>query len=70
MKFMAREVIESAVVLARSALEGLGVSLEDIDHAESTYRSSDKERLSLQYEAGDLRVARDRIITQPVRDEH
>ena len=69
-KTMSRELIESAVVLARSALEGLGVSLEDIDRAESTYRSSDKERLSLQYAAGDVRAARDRIITQPARDAH
>lgn len=67
-KSMSRELIESAVVLARSALEGLGVSLEDIDRAETTYRSSDRERLSLQYAAGDVRAARDRIITQPTRD--
>ncbi|AIT80108.1 cation:proton antiporter [Novosphingobium pentaromativorans] len=67
-KFMAREVIESAVVLARSALDGLGVSLEDIDKAEGDYRRNDKERLSLQREAGDLRVAHDRIFTQPTRD--
>ncbi|HKT86578.1 MAG TPA: cation:proton antiporter [Novosphingobium sp.] len=66
-KSMSRELIESAVVLARSVLEGLGVSLEDIDRAETTYRSSDKERLSLQYAAGDVRAARDRVITQPTR---
>ena len=64
---MAREVLESAVVLARNALDGLGLSLEDIDRAETTYRSNDKERLSLQYESGDVRTARDRILTQPVR---
>lgn len=66
-KSMAREVLESAVVLARNALDGLGLSLEDIDRAETTYRSNDKERLSLQYESGDVRTARDRILTQPVR---
>lgn len=64
----AREVMESAVVLARNALEGLGVSLEDIDHADSIYRTRDKERLSVQYETGDLRAARDRILTQPARE--
>lgn len=69
-KSMSREVIESAVVLARSALDGLGISLEDIDRAETTYRSSDRERLSLQYAAGDVRAARDRIITQAARDAH
>ena len=63
-----REVMESAVVLARNALEGLGVSLEAIDRAEATYRRHDKERLSLQYESGDLRTARDRILTQPLRE--
>ena len=64
---MVREVLESAVVLARNALEGLGLSLEDIDKAETAYRTNDKERLSLQYESGDARTARDRILTQPVR---
>lgn len=67
-KSMAREVMESAVVLGRRALEGLGVGLEEIDRAENTYRARDKERLSLQIEAGDLRAAREHIITQPRRD--
>ncbi|SFF73513.1 Kef-type potassium/proton antiporter, CPA2 family [Novosphingobium sp. CF614] len=66
-KSISREVLESAVALARGALEGLGVSLEDIDKAEGTYRTRDKERLSLQYAAGDPRAARDRILTQPAR---
>ena len=66
-KSMAREVLESAVVLARRSLEGLGLSLEDIDRAEDTYRSRDRERLSLQHESGDLHAARDRILTQPAR---
>ncbi|WP_067734525.1 cation:proton antiporter domain-containing protein [Novosphingobium naphthalenivorans] len=67
MTSVTREVMESAVVLARNALKSLHVSLEDIDKAETMYRSRDKERLSLQYETGDLRAARDRILTQPVR---
>lgn len=67
-KSVAREVMESAVVLARNALEGLGVGLEDIDRAEDTYRARDKERLSVQFQTGDLRAARDRIITQPTRE--
>lgn len=65
-KFMAREVLGSAVTLSRAILDGLGLSVEDIDRAESTYRNRDKERLSLQHEARDLRAARDRIITQPL----
>lgn len=64
---VAREVMGSALILARNALEGLGVSLEDIDRAEATYRARDKERLSIQYEKGDLRAAHDRILTQPSR---
>ncbi|WP_334181734.1 cation:proton antiporter domain-containing protein [Novosphingobium sp.] len=68
--FMVREVMESAVVMAREALEVLGLSVEQIDNAEDMYRSSDKERLSIQYETGDLRAARDRILTQDLRDAH
>ncbi|WP_395330036.1 cation:proton antiporter [Novosphingobium sp. BL-8H] len=68
--FMVREVMESAVAMAREALEDLGLSGEQIDAAESTYRASDKERLSIQYETGDIRAARDRIITQDLRDAH
>lgn len=65
---MAREVLESAVVLARRALKGLDVALADIDRAEQIYRKSDKERLTLQYESGDIRAARDHIITQRPRE--
>ena len=68
LKSVAREVLESAVALARSALEGLGASLEDIDRAEDTYRSRDRERLSVQLATGDLRAAHDRILTQPTRE--
>jgi len=68
--FMVREVMESAVVMAREALEVLGLSAGQIDSAEDMYRSSDKERLSIQYETGDLRAARDRILTQDLRDAH
>lgn len=66
-RVIVREVMESAVAMGRAALEGLGASLQEIDHAESTYRSSDRERLRLQTESGDLRTARDTIITQPQR---
>ncbi len=56
--FVVREVLESAVKMARLALRGLGVSPTDIDRAEDKYRSKDKERLALQIEAGDIRAAR------------
>ena len=64
-----REVMESAVQMARSSLEYLGDSLETIDQAEATYREADRDRLKAQKEAGDVRAARERIITQPMRGE-
>ncbi len=56
--YVVREVLESAVKMARLALRGLDVSPADIDRAEDKYRSKDKERLALQIEAGDIRAAR------------
>ncbi len=56
--YVVREVLESAVKMARLALRGLDVSPADIDRAEDKYRSKDKERLALQMEAGDIRAAR------------
>jgi len=38
---------------------------EAIDRAEDLYRTRDRERLRKQIETGDLRSARDRILTQP-----
>lgn len=60
-----REVMESAVKMARVALADAGLSAEEIARAEDMFRASDRERLKLQIEAGDVRVARDRIITEP-----
>ena len=51
--------------MARMALESLDVGQDAIDRAEDMYRSSDRERLRKQIETGDLRAARDRMITQP-----
>ena len=62
-RFVVREVIESAVKMARIALDHAGTSNEAIDRAEDMYRARDKERLKAQIESGDLRTARDRIIT-------
>jgi CPA2 family monovalent cation:H+ antiporter-2/glutathione-regulated potassium-efflux system protein KefB len=61
--WVVREVLESAVKMARLALEQAGVGLEAIDRAEDMYRARDRERLKLQIESGDVRTARDRIIT-------
>ncbi|OYX61872.1 MAG: sodium:proton exchanger [Novosphingobium sp. 32-60-15] len=60
-----REVLESAVRMARIALGDAGVSEEAINRSEDMFRANDRERLKLQIEAGDVRVARDQIITQP-----
>jgi CPA2 family monovalent cation:H+ antiporter-2/glutathione-regulated potassium-efflux system protein KefB len=59
-----REVLESAVVMARRALADSGIGLEQIDRAEDMYRARDRERLRLQVESGDITMARDRIITE------
>ncbi len=56
--YVVREVLESAVKMARLALRGLGVAPAEIDRAEETYRARDKERLRIQIAAGDIRAAR------------
>ncbi|MBO0750135.1 MAG: cation:proton antiporter, partial [Porphyrobacter sp.] len=62
--YIVREVMESAVQMARAALEHLGDSAEDIDRAETFYRANDRERLDLQKDKGDIRAGRDRTITE------
>ena len=64
-----REVLESAVKMARMALTSLGVEDTEIDRTEDLYRRKDKERLRAQVAAGDIRAARDIIITQDERDD-
>jgi CPA2 family monovalent cation:H+ antiporter-2/glutathione-regulated potassium-efflux system protein KefB len=66
-KYVVREVLESAVKMARLALDELDVGEEAIDRAEDMYRARDKERFTRQIETGDIRAARDRILTQPAR---
>ncbi|MXO61155.1 sodium:proton exchanger [Altererythrobacter salegens] len=62
-----REVMESAVQMARAALEELGDSLQDVDKAEAAYRANDSERLDLQKGEGNYRAGIDRMITQEAR---
>jgi CPA2 family monovalent cation:H+ antiporter-2/glutathione-regulated potassium-efflux system protein KefB len=64
-QYVVREVLESALRMARMALEQLGLSEEAIERAESLYRSTDRERLSKQIAAGDIRAARSDILTEP-----
>jgi glutathione-regulated potassium-efflux system protein KefB len=59
---MVREVMESAVVMGRAALDGLGLSLQEIERAENSYRTRDKERLDVQLEGGDLRAGKERFM--------
>ncbi|HEV2817584.1 MAG TPA: cation:proton antiporter [Allosphingosinicella sp.] len=60
-----REVLESAVKMARMAMESVGVDLEEIDRTENLYRARDRERLRAQLATGDLRAQIDRIIVNP-----
>jgi glutathione-regulated potassium-efflux system protein KefB len=64
-----REVLESAIKMARMAMSSLGIDDEEIARTEDMYRARDKERLKAQVEAGDIRAAVDRVITQPLRGE-
>lgn len=67
--YVVREVMESAIKMARMALEAADVGLEAVDRAEDMYRVSDRERLQTQFQTGDIRSARDRILIQPERDQ-
>ena len=60
-----REVLESAIRMARLAMESVGVDVEEIDRTENLYRARDRERLKAQIESGDLRAQIDRIVTSP-----
>lgn len=60
-----REVLESAVRMARLAMESTGVDSEEIDRTERLFRSRDCERLEAQLQTGDLRASIDRIFTAP-----
>jgi CPA2 family monovalent cation:H+ antiporter-2/glutathione-regulated potassium-efflux system protein KefB len=60
-----REVLDSAVRMARMAMEKVGVDREEIDRTEDLYRARDRERLKAQLETGDLRARIDRMITAP-----
>jgi CPA2 family monovalent cation:H+ antiporter-2/glutathione-regulated potassium-efflux system protein KefB len=60
-----REVLDSAVRMARMAMAKVGVDAEEIDRTEDLYRARDRERLKAQLETGDLRARIDRMITAP-----
>jgi CPA2 family monovalent cation:H+ antiporter-2/glutathione-regulated potassium-efflux system protein KefB len=64
-----REVLESARAMARMALQKVGLSGSAVEQAEEVYRATDKERLSKQIAAGDIRAAREIILTQARRTD-
>lgn len=59
-----REVLDSAVRMARQAMAAVGIEADEIDRTEDLYRKRDRERLKIQLEAGDLRAARDEVIAK------
>lgn len=63
-----REVLESAIVMARRAMDAVGVDAQEIDRTEDLYRRRDRERLRIQHEAGDIRAAREAIVGNPDLD--
>ncbi|HEU0045043.1 cation:proton antiporter [Sphingomonas sp.] len=69
MEYAVREVLESAVAMARRALLSVGVDGPDIDRAEDLYRKNDRERLRAQIDAGDIRAAREVMLRQDQREE-
>lgn len=60
-----REVLESAIKMARLAMEAAGVDPGEIDRTEDFYRQRDRERLKIQYETGDMLAARAAITQRP-----
>ena len=60
-----REVLESAIKMARLAMESTGVDGEEIDRTERLFRGRDCERLEAQRVSGDLRAQVERIFTEP-----
>ncbi len=64
-----RETFESAIAMARAALDNAGLSNEAITRAETLFRVRDTERLNLQIQSGDPSSARDRILTAPEPQE-
>jgi CPA2 family monovalent cation:H+ antiporter-2/glutathione-regulated potassium-efflux system protein KefB len=60
-----REVLDSAVRMAKMAMASVGVDEEEIARTEDLYRARDRERLKAQLATGDLRAKVDRMFTEP-----
>jgi glutathione-regulated potassium-efflux system protein KefB len=58
-----REVIESAICMARLAMAEIGVDDESIDNTETDYRDRDARRLKRQTETGDMHAEDETMLT-------
>ena len=63
-----REMLESAVRMAREAMQAVGVDGAEIDKTEAEYRKRDSARLKEQKESGDLRAGIERMFSQQNKD--
>ena len=63
-EYVMREMFESALRMATMALDKLGLSEEQVERAEDTYRRNDAERLRLQMKTGDIYAAQDLSLRQ------
>ena len=61
----APETLESAIAMARAALDNAGVNNEAIMRAETLFRTRDTARLDRQVETGDPRAAREQMLVAP-----
>jgi glutathione-regulated potassium-efflux system protein KefB len=64
-----REVLESAVKMARLAMASIEVDEEEINRSEAHYRARDKERLRVQLDSGNFRDQAARMMVQDTREE-
>ena len=69
LKFVIREVFESAVLMGREALSLFGLEGDEVDRVEEQYRLRDRERLDQQSVSGDLHALSHRMFTPDNRLE-
>lgn len=60
-KYMVREMFESAVAMGREALALFCIDAEEVDRVEHEYRRRDEERLDIQASSGDLHALKERM---------
>jgi glutathione-regulated potassium-efflux system protein KefB len=60
-KYVVREVFESAVLMGREALSAFGFDCSEVDRVEKEYRDRDRERLESQSRSGDLHALSERM---------